>query len=47
MTATGEHGGPKGAYAGAEPTRYGMLTLQAIMLLHMLTFGTFPLARRA
>ncbi|CAL5225655.1 g8513 [Coccomyxa viridis] len=23
VTASGEHGGPKGAYAGAEPTRYG------------------------
>ena len=29
MTATGEYGGPKGAYAGAEPTRYGMHTMQS------------------
>ena len=42
MTASGEHGGPKGAYAGAEPTRYGTSTIQAIMPLHVLTFGTFP-----
>lgn len=26
VTQTGEHGGPKGAYAGAEPTRYGKLS---------------------
>ena len=23
VTATGEHGGPRGAYSGSEPTRYG------------------------
>ena len=36
VTATGEHGGPKGAYAGAEPTRYGTVTMQGnIVPLHI------------
>ena len=42
VTNAGEHGGPKGAYAGAEPTRYGTLTMPITSAQLHVTPGVHP-----